>query len=159
MTSKNPPINHLNFYCIKQIDYIFPFHVTACKELQSRHSTSSRFILFRSLHAATSSVIYYSTHTRKKCYLVVNSASMCRKIVTKQTTLPGKLKGKNKWPVPEVEQFSDSNLGIRIHKIKQLSGGRVQKLKSNKVSMFIDFLKYEMTVKEQTLQHHQSNFL
>ena len=40
----------LNFYCIKQ---------------QLRHSTSSRVVLFCSLHAVTSSVIYYSTHTWK----------------------------------------------------------------------------------------------
>ena len=73
---KNPSINHLNFYCIKQIDNIFPCVctsnrsqktlITVCKEQQSSHSTSSCVILFCSLHAVTSSVIYYSTHTNRK---------------------------------------------------------------------------------------------
>ena len=45
---KNILINHLSFYCIKQIDNIFP-----CVYF---------FVFFCSLHAVTSSVIYYSTH-------------------------------------------------------------------------------------------------
>ena len=51
---KNHLINHFNFYCKKQIDYIFPCmctvmiseDVTSCKEQQSHHSTSSRVVLF-----------------------------------------------------------------------------------------------------------------
>ena len=102
---KNPSINHLNFYCIKQIDKIFPCVWTViyyiyyiyyiylkmhtevtllykCDLSQMtsqraknkkvlRHSTSSRLVLSCSLHAVTSSVIYYSTHM-EKCYLFVN---------------------------------------------------------------------------------------
>ena len=51
----NPSINHVNFYCIKQVDYIFRCvcsvidhrrrHVT-CKEQQSRHSKSSLVVFF-----------------------------------------------------------------------------------------------------------------
>ena len=41
------------------------------KNKKVHHSTLSRLVLFCSLHAVTSSVIYYSTHTRKKCYLFV----------------------------------------------------------------------------------------
>ena len=71
--SFNKPFEFL-LYSIKQIDNIFLcvctviFHrrvITACKEQQSHHSTSSCVILFCSLHAVTLSVIYYSTHTRK----------------------------------------------------------------------------------------------
>ena len=40
------------------------------KEQQWRHSTSSRVVRFCSLHAVSSSVIYYSTHTQK-CNLFV----------------------------------------------------------------------------------------
>ena len=53
---QNPSINHLNFYCIKQIYNIFPCvctHVidhrrrhSVFKKQQSRHSTSSRVVLF-----------------------------------------------------------------------------------------------------------------
>ena len=48
-------INHLNFYCIKQIDYIFSVRVYCnrsqktsqrVKNNMSRHSTSSRVVLF-----------------------------------------------------------------------------------------------------------------
>ena len=39
---------------------------------QSRHSTSSRVVLFCSLHALTSSVIYHSTHTRKNVMYLSN---------------------------------------------------------------------------------------
>ena len=50
----NSWINHLHFYCIEQIDYIFPCactvidhrDVTACKEQQLHHSTSSRTLWF-----------------------------------------------------------------------------------------------------------------
>ena len=48
---------HLNFYC---------------KEQQSHHSTSFRVVLFCSLHAVTSSVIYYSTHTWKNVIYLLN---------------------------------------------------------------------------------------
>ena len=57
---KNPSINHLNFYCIKQrlhfsvCVYCNRSQKTsqrACKEQQSHHSTSSRVVLFCSLHA------------------------------------------------------------------------------------------------------------
>ena len=68
----NSSISHLDFYCIKQIDYIFPCVCTVidhrrrhsvCKEQQSHNSTSSCVVRFCSLHALTSSVIYYRTHT------------------------------------------------------------------------------------------------
>ena len=75
---KNSSINHLNFYCIKQISrYHFSMHVycnrsqkiaTSCKEQQSRHLNSSHVVYtFCSLHTVTSSVIYYrySTHAQK----------------------------------------------------------------------------------------------
>ena len=51
---QNTSINYLNFYFMKQIGYIF----TACKEQQSRHWTSSRVVLFCSLHAVTSSDLF-----------------------------------------------------------------------------------------------------
>ena len=69
---KNPSINHLNFYCIKQIDYIFSVCVycnrsqkTSQRLKNNSHSTSPR-VLFCSSYAVTSSVIYYSTHTHGK---------------------------------------------------------------------------------------------
>ena len=77
---------HLNFYWIEQIDYIFPCVCTAidhsrrhnaCKEQQSRHSTSSCVVRFCSLHAVTSSVIYYSTHTRKNVIYLLNINWLC----------------------------------------------------------------------------------
>ena len=52
----NPSINHLNFYCIKQLD------------------TRLRLVLFCSLHAVTSSVIYYSTHKRKNVIYLLNTS-------------------------------------------------------------------------------------
>ena len=43
------------------------------KKKKSRHSTSSRAVLFSSLHALTSSVHYYSTHARKTViYCLIN---------------------------------------------------------------------------------------
>ena len=48
--------------------YYITEDVTACEEQQSRHSTSSGVVRFCSLHAVTTSVIYYSTHARtEKC--------------------------------------------------------------------------------------------
>ena len=44
----------------------------ACKEQQSRHSTSSCVVRFCSLHAVTSSVIYYSTNTRENVIYFLN---------------------------------------------------------------------------------------
>ena len=49
-----------------------------CKEQQSRHSTSSRVVLFCSLHGVTTSVNYYSTRT-EKCNLFVNFRTRPRK--------------------------------------------------------------------------------
>ena len=77
---QNISINYLNCFCIKQIDYIFACvftvidhsDVTACKEQQSRHSISSRVLRFCSLQVVTSSVIYYSTHTRKNVIYLLN---------------------------------------------------------------------------------------
>ena len=75
---KNPSINHLNFYCRKQNRLHFSVCVyctqdaTACKAQQSRHSTSSRVVLFCFSHAVTSSVIYYSTHTWKNVIYLLN---------------------------------------------------------------------------------------
>ena len=46
--------------------------VTACKEQQSHHSTSSHVVRFCSLQAVTSSVIYYSTHTRENVIYLLN---------------------------------------------------------------------------------------
>ena len=71
-SNKNPSINHLNFYCIKQLDYIFPCVYTII-DYRRRHwenVTSLEFgscRTFCSLHAVTS----YDTHT-EKCYLFVN---------------------------------------------------------------------------------------
>ena len=42
------------------------------KNKKSRHSTSSRAVLFSSLHALTSSVHYYSTHARKNVIYCLN---------------------------------------------------------------------------------------
>ena len=44
-----------------------PEGVTASKEQQSRHSASSRVVLFCSLHAVTS-VIYITLHTHVRTY-------------------------------------------------------------------------------------------
>ena len=53
----------LNFYWIKQMDYITG-DVTACiKNNSDATRLSSRVVRFCSLHAVSSSVIYYSTHT------------------------------------------------------------------------------------------------
>ncbi len=42
------------------------------KNKKSRHSTSSRAVLFSSFHAMTSTVIYYSTHARQnEIYLLI----------------------------------------------------------------------------------------
>ena len=54
---KNPSINHLNFYCIKQLDEHFSVCVYCNKEQLSRHSTSSRVVLFCDL------LQYTCTHT------------------------------------------------------------------------------------------------
>ena len=55
----------LNFYWIKQMDYITG-DVTACiKNNSDATRLSSRVVRFCSLHAVSSSVIYYSTHTHK----------------------------------------------------------------------------------------------
>ena len=48
---------------------------SVCKEQQSRHSTSSRVVLFCSLHPVTSSVIYYSTHTQKNAIYLLNTVN------------------------------------------------------------------------------------
>ena len=50
------------------------------KNKKSRHSTSSRAVLFSSLHALTSSVHYYSTHARKNVIYCLNTAENCRQI-------------------------------------------------------------------------------
>ena len=62
----------LNFYWIKQMDYITG-DVTACiKNNSDATRLSSRVVRFCSLHAVSSSVIYYSTHTHThKCNLFV----------------------------------------------------------------------------------------
>ena len=52
--------------------------MTECREQQSRHSTSSHMVRFCSLHAVTSSVIYYSTHMRKIFYLFVTFTISCQ---------------------------------------------------------------------------------
>ena len=49
---KNPSINHLNYYCMKQIDYIFPFEYCNRKQKTSQrvknnsHPTRLRFVLY-----------------------------------------------------------------------------------------------------------------
>ena len=61
MPQKNPSINHLNFNCIKQIDYIYPRVCTACKRSQK---TSQRVIwnhCFVSTIGANSGRVYCST--------------------------------------------------------------------------------------------------
>ena len=81
---KNLSINHLNFYCIEQIDNIFP--CVYCNRSQktsqrvknkSRHSTSSRVVLFYSLHAVRSSVIYYSTHKQENVCMYMYRVCVC----------------------------------------------------------------------------------
>ena len=71
--SQNPSINHLNFYCISQIDNIFPCvctvieiteDVTACEEQKGTTRNEVEWRDCCCLHAVTSSVQY--THTRKK---------------------------------------------------------------------------------------------
>ena len=74
--SQNSQINHLNFYCIKQIDYIFPC-VCTVKDHKRRHSvwwTTGTPLDFVSCR--TSSVIYYSTHTRKNLIYLLNSSHL-----------------------------------------------------------------------------------
>ena len=59
-------INHLNFYCIKRIDYIFPCVCTVIVWYVIVWSLD--FVSWRtfcSLRAVTSFVIYYSTHARE----------------------------------------------------------------------------------------------
>ena len=76
---KNPSINHLDFYWIKTNRLHFPVCVycnrsqkTSQRVKDNSHATRLRLVsyFFCSLHAVTSSVIYYSTHT-EKCYLFV----------------------------------------------------------------------------------------
>ena len=45
---------------------------TSQRVKNNSHSTSSRVVLFCSLHAMTSSVFYYSTHTRKNVIYLLN---------------------------------------------------------------------------------------
>ena len=46
------------------------------KNKKSPHSTSSRAVLFSSLHALTSSVYYYSTHARKNVIYLLNRSRL-----------------------------------------------------------------------------------
>ena len=80
---KNPSINHFNFYCIKQIDYIFPCVYQYCNRSQKTSQRACKeptvtpldFVLCRTFlffTRVTSSVIYYSTHTEKNViYLLI----------------------------------------------------------------------------------------
>ena len=82
---KYPSINHLNFYCIKQIGYVCPC-VLYCNRsqkksqrvknnMQSRHSTLSRLVLFvlYTLLCHLWSITEYSTHTRENViYLLMD---------------------------------------------------------------------------------------
>ena len=62
---------HLNFDCIKQIRLHFSVCVycnrsqKTSQHVKNSDATRLRVVLFCSLHAVTSSVIYYSTHPRK----------------------------------------------------------------------------------------------
>ena len=55
----------LNFYWIKQMDYITEDVTAWIKNNSDATRLSSRVVRFCSLHAVSSSVIYYSTHTHK----------------------------------------------------------------------------------------------
>ena len=68
---KNPSINHLSFYCIKQIDYIFP--CVYCNRPQKTSQRVKNNSQATSLQAVTSSVVYYSTHTRKNVIYLSNN--------------------------------------------------------------------------------------
>ena len=67
----NPSINHLSFYCIKQIDYIFP--CVYCNRPQKTSQRVKNNSQATSLQAVTSSVVYYSTHTRKNVIYLSNN--------------------------------------------------------------------------------------
>ena len=71
------PKNHLNFYCIKQIDKICPCVCIVIDRVKNNnHATRLRLVLF-CLHAVTSSVIYYNVHTWKNIiYLLTNVSSV-----------------------------------------------------------------------------------
>ena len=79
---QNPSINPFEFLLHKTNRLHFPvcvYHNRSQNTPQrvknnSRHSTSSRVVFFCSLHAVTSSVIYYSTqvHTRKNVLYLLN---------------------------------------------------------------------------------------
>ena len=69
-------------YCIKQIDNIFPCVCVYCNRSQktsqrlknNSHATRFRLVSYVFvLYAVTSSVIYYSAHTRKNVIYLLNS--------------------------------------------------------------------------------------
>ena len=85
----------MNFYCIKQIDYIFPCvcnrsQMTSQRVKNNSHATRLRLVLFCPLHAVTLFVIYYSTHTRKNGIYLLNrilwSQSKYRRMKRQRTT-------------------------------------------------------------------------
>ena len=70
----NPSINHLNFYCIKQIDYIFPCWCTvlcAQRVKNNSHVTRLRLVLFLFTRCDVF-CHYYSRHTRKNVIYLLN---------------------------------------------------------------------------------------
>ena len=81
----NPSINHLNFYCIKQIDNIFPCvcrnrsQKTSQRVKNNSHAARLRLVsyFFVLCKEQKSSVIYYSTHTRKNVIYLFNNIVNC----------------------------------------------------------------------------------
>ena len=77
---QNPSINHLNFNCIKQIDYILPCvycnrsqKMSQCVKNNSHHSISSRVVLFCSLHTDVICDLLQYIHTQKNVIYLLNS--------------------------------------------------------------------------------------
>ena len=81
---QNPSINHLNFYCIKQIDYIFPCvcnrsQMTSQRVKNNSHATRLRLVLrlvFFTRYDVICDLLQY-THARKNVIHTCYSAPPC----------------------------------------------------------------------------------
>ena len=118
MASNPRRITSADFYCIKQIDNIFPCMCTVIDH-RRRHSVQRTTVTtldcvscctFCSLHAVTTFVIYYSIHTRKNViYLFIILRSTANfPGVSKINSFPA-MKWKN------LRQFSCFNEQVSIH--------------------------------------------